>query len=72
MSKQFWKAAGIRAIRTFFQSFVSVVGTTALISDVNWCVVLSSSTLAAILSIATSLAGLPEVDEEVVDNTDDE
>lgn len=60
--KKWVKAAGIRAIKTFFQTFVATVGTSAVISEVNWLMVLSASTLAGILSIATSLAGLPEVE----------
>lgn len=62
MTKKWIKAALIRAVKTFFQTFAATIGTTALISEVAWPVVLSSSALAAILSIATSLAGLPEVD----------
>lgn len=64
MSAEWWKAAGIRAVKTFFQTFVATIGTSAVISDVNWMVVGSASALAAILSLATSLAGLPEVDEK--------
>ena len=65
MSIRWWKAAGLRAIRTFFQTFVSVIGTNALIlSDVKWSVVISAAALAAVLSLATSLAGLPELEEE--------
>lgn len=62
MNKAWWKAAGIRAIRTFFQTFVAAVGSSAVIESVNWEIVVSASALAAILSLATSLAGLPEVD----------
>lgn len=63
-SKKWWKAAGTRAIKTFFQTFVGVIGTSAVVlSDVNWAVVISASALAGILSLGTSLAGLPEVDE---------
>lgn len=62
--KRFFLAAGIRALRTLAQTAVATIGTTALIQDVNWSVVLSASVLAAILSILTSLAtGLPEVSE---------
>lgn len=66
MTKKFWKAAGIRAIKTFCQTFVSTVGTTAVVlSDVNWTVVLSASALAGVLSIATSVGfGIPEVENE--------
>lgn len=62
--KRFFLAAGIRALRTLAQTAVATIGTTALIEDVNWPVVISASVLAAILSILTSLAtGLPEVEE---------
>ena len=62
--KRFFLAAGIRAVRTLAQTAVATIGTTALIEDVNWSVVISASVLAAILSILTSLAtGLPEVEE---------
>lgn len=63
MSKEWLKAAIIRAVRTFAQTAVATIGTTALMEDVNWLVVGSASLLAAILSILTSIAGLPEVDE---------
>ena len=64
MTKEFWKAAGIRALRTFCQTAVATIGTTAFMSEVNWIAVGSSSLLAAILSVLTSIGtGLPEVDE---------
>ena len=63
MSRKWWKAAGIRAVKTFFQTFVATIGTSAVISAVDWTLGLSSSALAAIVSLGTSLAGLPEVDE---------
>lgn len=60
--KSWIKSAGIRALKTFAQTFVATIGTgAAVLGDVNWVMVLSSAALAAILSIATSLAGLPEV-----------
>ncbi len=57
------KAAGIRAIKTFAQTMIATIGTTAVIEEVNWAVVFSASALAALLSILTSVAGLPEVEE---------
>lgn len=62
MTKEFWYAAGVRAIRTVAQTAVAVIGTSAVLSEVNWIAVGSSSVLAGILSILTSIAtGLPEV-----------
>lgn len=61
MSKTWLKAAGIRAIKTVAQTAVATIGTSAVINDVNWLMVLSASALAGILSILTSVAGLPEV-----------
>lgn len=62
MGVEFWKAAGIRALRTVAQTAVATIGTTAVIQDVNWLVVGSSALLAGILSVLTSIAtGLPEV-----------
>ena len=61
MTKDFWKAAGIRALRTLCQTAVATIGTTALLSEVNWVQVISTAALAAILSILNSVAtGLPE------------
>lgn len=64
--KKWIKAAGIRAIKTFAQSFVSMITVGAAISEVNWTYVGSVACVAGILSLMTSLAGLPEVkmDEE--------
>ena len=56
-----FKAALIRAIKTMSQSAIATIGTSAIISQVDWKLVLSASVLAGILSILTSLAGLPEV-----------
>ena len=62
-SKNWWRAAGIRALKTVAQTAVATIGTAAVLSEVNWVAVVSASVLAGILSILTSLAGLPEVDE---------
>lgn len=63
MSKKWFKAAGIRAIKTIAQTAVATIGSSAVISAVDWKIVLSASVLAGILSLLTSVAGLPEVDE---------
>lgn len=63
MSKLWWKCAGIRAIKTMAQTMIASIGTSVLLSDVNWIAVFSASILAGILSLLTSIAGLPEVDE---------
>ena len=62
--KAWAKAAGIRAIKTVAQSAVATIGTSAAMGDVNWKLVLSASVLAGILSLLTSVAGLPEVPED--------
>lgn len=61
MNKKWLKAAGIRAIKTVAQTFVASIGTAMVLQDVNWIMVLSASALAGILSIGTSIGGLPEV-----------
>ncbi len=60
--KRWLKAAGVRAVKTVAQTFVATVGTSTVMGDVNWPMVLSASVLAGVLSIATSVSGLPEVD----------
>lgn len=62
MTKKWLKAAGIRAIKTVAQTAVASIGTTAMLSEVNWTIVVSTSALAGILSLLTSVAGLPEVE----------
>ncbi len=60
---QWIKAAAIRAIKTFAQTMIATIGTSAVIESVNWQIVLSASLLASLLSILTSIAGLPEVED---------
>ena len=59
--KKWIKCAGVRAIKTIAQTAVATIGTSVAIGDVNWLMVLSASGLAGILSVLTSVAGLPEV-----------
>lgn len=61
--KLWLKAAAVRAVKTIAQTAVATIGTTAVLSEVNWVMVASASVLAGILSILTSVAGLPEVKE---------
>ena len=61
MNKNWWKAAGIRAIKTVAQTAVATIGTTAVMQEVDWIMVGSASLLAGILSLLTSVAGLPEL-----------
>ena len=63
MSKKWWKAAGIRAVKTIAQTAIATIGTGAVLSDVNWVAVASASAVAGVLSLLTSVAGLPEVSE---------
>lgn len=62
--KAWGKAAGVRAIRTVAQAAVATIGTSVALGEVNWVMVGSSSLLAGILSLLTSVAGLPEVETE--------
>lgn len=62
--KNWIKAAGIRAIKTVAQTAVATIGTAAVLGGVDWIMVASASVLAGILSILTSVAGLPEIDKE--------
>ena len=69
-TKAWLKAAGIRAVRTVAQTAVATIGTAALIESVNWLAVLSASALAGVLSLLTSIAGLPELREAQSVNED--
>jgi len=62
---KWWAAAGIRALKTVCQTAIATIGSSAVLSAVDWKMVASASVLAGILSMLTSLAGLPEVDDEV-------
>ena len=62
--KKWFKAAGIRALKTVAQTAVATVGTAAVMGEVNWAAVGSAAVLAGVLSMLTSIAGLPEVEME--------
>lgn len=62
-TKEWLVAAGIRALKTISQTAIATIGTSAVMSEVNWLMVLSASVLSGILSMLTSIAGLPEVKE---------
>ena len=62
--KEWFKCAGIRAIKTVAQTAVATIGTAIAMEDVNWVLVGSASALAGILSLLTSIAGLPEIQEK--------
>lgn len=64
MDGRWWKAAGIRALKTVCQTAIASIGTAVVLSDVNWLAVVSASILAGILSLLTSLAGLPELEDK--------
>ena len=58
------KAAGIRAVKTMAQTAIATIGAAAVVAEVNWMLVLSSAALAGLVSLLTSVAGIPEVEEE--------
>ena len=62
MAKKWVKAAAVRCIKTMAQTAVATIGTTAMLNEVDWVMVASTAALAGILSVLTSVAGLPEVD----------
>ena len=61
MTKKWWKAAGVRAVKTVAQTAIATIGASVLLSDVNWIAVGSAAVLVGVLSLLTSVAGLPEV-----------
>lgn len=63
-TQQWLKAAGIRAIKTTAQAAIAAIGTSVAIGDINWVYVASSSIVAGLLSVLTSVAGIPEVESE--------
>ena len=63
-TKRWWQAAGIRALKTMAQTAVATIGAAAVLSEVYWPVVASAGVLAGILSLLTSVAGLPEVEQK--------
>ena len=62
-TKKWIKAAGVRAVKTMAQTFIATIGSAAVLAAVDWKVVVSATVLAGILSVTTSVAGLPEVEE---------
>ena len=62
--KEWFKCAGIRAIKTIAQTAIATIGTAAVLGDVNWVMVASAAALAGVLSLLTSVAGLPEIENK--------
>ena len=62
-----WKAAGVRAVKTMAQTAVALIGTATLISDIDWVAVGSATLLSGVLSLLTSISGLPECSREVIE-----
>jgi hypothetical protein len=67
-NKKWWQAAGVRAVKTVCQTAVAMIPTAAMIQAVDWVTVIGTSVLAGVCSILTSIAGLPEVEEESEEN----
>lgn len=64
-NKKWWAAAGVRAIKTMAQTAVATIGASTMITEINWAIVASATVVSGLLSMLTSIAGLPEVEEEV-------
>lgn len=64
MMRKWFRCAGVRAIRTVAQTTIASIGTSAMISEVDWRAVISTALLAGVLSMLTSIAGLPEIEKE--------
>jgi hypothetical protein len=67
--KNWGKAAGIRAVKTIAQTAIATIGTSMVVAEVNWVMVISASALAGVLSLLTSIAGLPELKTEDSEDT---
>ena len=65
--KEWWKAAGVRCAKTMAQTAVALIGTATLISEIDWAMVGSATALAGVLSLLTSISGLPECSREVIE-----
>ena len=65
--RTWWQAAGIRMLKTICQTAIATIGTSAVLESVDWRMVVSASILAGILSLLTSVAGLPEVGDKIED-----
>jgi hypothetical protein len=63
-SKAWWKAAGVRAVKTMAQAAIATIGASTMITETNWIMVASATAMAGLLSLLTSVAGLPEVEEK--------
>lgn len=70
--KKWWKAAGIRSVRTMAQTAVATIGASTLVTEIDWLAVGSATLLAGVLSILTSISGLPECGDETETETESE